>query len=172
MYQIDIKRLLAYSTISHCGFLFVSTLNGNINHTLVYLFLHGIFKAISFMVAGRFIQQLETQDLRLMSQVFTKLPFDTVLFIFSIFNLAALPGTMGIYYKSLFLSSILVKNITIPILALNFLGCLTGVGYFLHVLKIFFSLEIKLPKYIMNKFDSSPKLNSNMISLFIFFGIA
>ena len=64
--QTDVKRLLAYSTMSHCGFLFVLVSTNDIYVTIVYLFLHGIFKASTFFCVGSFIRIYGTQDTRLM----------------------------------------------------------------------------------------------------------
>jgi NADH-quinone oxidoreductase subunit L len=48
--QTDMKKLLAYSTISHCGFLFLSIGLENYIATIIYLFLHGLFKAMTFFL--------------------------------------------------------------------------------------------------------------------------
>ena len=49
MYQSDTKKILAYSTISHCGFLMVLVSLNIIEFTLLYLYIHGFFKAAVFM---------------------------------------------------------------------------------------------------------------------------
>ena len=160
MYQDDIKKLLAYSTISHCGFLFISSLNINFEQTIIYLILHGVFKAISFMLAGRFIQILQTQDLRYWGQVVRFLPIETVILLFSVFNLAALPCSMGLYYKNLFFAVIFNKYVNFFIISINFIGCLSGLGYFLHIFKAIFSKELKFkPIIIDNKFYLSSSGN-------------
>src|SRR5579885_3177641 len=46
--QTDCKKLLAYSTISHCGFLFVTVSMNSEFLTITYLYLHGFFKALTF----------------------------------------------------------------------------------------------------------------------------
>ena len=50
MFQSDIKRILAYSTISHCGFLMVMYTTGVLEYVLLYLYIHGFFKAAVFYV--------------------------------------------------------------------------------------------------------------------------
>ena len=62
--QTDLKKLLAYSTMSHCGFLWVLASSGDFFITVLYLFLPGIFKASSFYCAGSFIRMYGTQDSR------------------------------------------------------------------------------------------------------------
>lgn len=48
--QTDMKKLLAYSTISHCGFIMCSICLDNFLVTIIYLFLHGLFKASTFFL--------------------------------------------------------------------------------------------------------------------------
>ena len=55
-FQTDVKKILAYSTISHCGILIFSTLMQLPYITLFYLFAHGFFKSINFICVGNFIQ--------------------------------------------------------------------------------------------------------------------
>jgi NADH:ubiquinone oxidoreductase subunit 5 (subunit L)/multisubunit Na+/H+ antiporter MnhA subunit len=52
MHQSDTKKILAYSTISHCGFLMVIAATGFIEYCLLYLYVHGFFKAAVFMCVG------------------------------------------------------------------------------------------------------------------------
>lgn len=167
-FQIDIKKLLAYSTISHCGFLFITTLNGIIMHVFIYLLLHGVFKAISFILAGRIIQQIESQDLRCMSQLLSLLPLEAIILLFSLINLSALPATLGLYYKVLLLTSLLNSNISYFILILNFLGCLTGIAYTLHIFKAFNTKHLKYKKNFFSKINIIPSLFVCILSLFIF----
>ena len=69
-YQTDLKRILAYSTISHCGFLIFMTTLGAVEFTLAYLYVHGFFKAIAFLCAGNLIRFCKNyQDLRRMGQL-------------------------------------------------------------------------------------------------------
>lgn len=65
--QTDLKRVLAYSTMSHCGFLFVLASLGTVEHTLLYLYVHGFFKASSFMCVGSILRHTRGyQDVRRM----------------------------------------------------------------------------------------------------------
>jgi len=67
MYQTDIKRILAYSTISHCGFLMVSCGLFVPEYTILYLYIHGFFKAAVFLCAGNIIRlSRNNQDCRRM----------------------------------------------------------------------------------------------------------
>jgi len=66
-YQSDIKRILAYSTISHCGFLMVCYSTYVPEYTILYLYIHGFFKAAVFLCAGNIIRfSRNYQDFRRM----------------------------------------------------------------------------------------------------------
>lgn len=53
--QTDLKRLLAYSTISNCGLLFTSCMISDLSHTLFLFQLHGLTKSLSFLFVGTLI---------------------------------------------------------------------------------------------------------------------
>jgi len=66
-YQSDVKRILAYSTISHCGFLMVTIVSHIPQFTIFYLYVHGFFKATVFLCAGNLIRISKNyQDFRRM----------------------------------------------------------------------------------------------------------
>lgn len=66
-FQMDVKRVLAYSTISHCGFLVALTALGSQDFVLLYLYVHGFFKALAFMCIGNVIRFCKNyQDIRRM----------------------------------------------------------------------------------------------------------
>jgi len=127
--QTDVKRLLAYSTISHCGFLFVCVGLQAYNLVIIYLYLHGIFKAASFFCVGSFIRVAQSQDMRYMGSLSRYLPVDTLFLIFCSLNLGGFPLTLGYLYKSLFLSTLVSSTNSIIIISLCFIGMLTSLIY-------------------------------------------
>lgn len=92
VFQTDLKKILAYSTISHCGFLIFLCSFGQFKLVIVYLFVHGFFKAISFLCVGNIIRFSKNyQDLRRMGSLFKYLPAEFFFLIFSLLNLSGLP---------------------------------------------------------------------------------
>lgn len=126
--QTDLKKILAYSTISHCGFIMASLIFHNIIVTVVYLYLHGLFKALTFFCAGSIIKFNNTQDTRSMGMNKNQL-FNTTLLIFSSINLGGLPFTFGYLYKFLFLQSIIIHPHNLVGFGLNVIGMLVSVVY-------------------------------------------
>lgn len=127
--QTDMKKLLAYSTISHCGFLFVTVGTQMYAATIIYLFLHGLFKALTFFCAGSFIRVAGSQDTRFMGSLNRVLPVDTIFLIICSFNLGGLPFSVGYLYKSIFISSMLSTNTTLFCFGLCIVGLLSSIVY-------------------------------------------
>lgn len=131
--QTDMKKLLAYSTMSHCGFLWILASNNYFEVTIIYLFLHGLFKAATFYCAGSFIRFYESQDTRLMGCGGSYLLGDSVLLIFCSMNLAGLPFTIGVTYKNLFLKIFITGTFDFLTVGLIFVGLLSGLVYFFRL---------------------------------------
>jgi len=104
VYQSDIKRILAYSTISHCGFLMVCYSTYIPEFTILYLYIHGFFKASVFLCAGNIIRfSRNYQDFRRMGGFWKYLPFECFCSFLCLMNLSGLPFTIGFYIKHLIL---------------------------------------------------------------------
>lgn len=127
--QTDMKKLLAYSTISHCGFLFVTVGLGSYFVTVIYLFLHGLFKASTFFCSGSFIRVANSQDTRQMGSLSRLMPVDTALILICCFNLGGLPFSIGYLYKSSLIIALLNTPYYFLILGFCFLALLTGLVY-------------------------------------------
>jgi len=97
--QSDIKKTLAYSTISHCGFLMVLCATEMNEFTILYLYVHGFFKAGVFMCVGNVLRISHGyQDTRKMGGLLKYLPFEYFCAIIGVINLAGLPFTFGFFY--------------------------------------------------------------------------
>lgn len=126
--QTDMKKLLAYSTISHCGFIFASISLNNFLITTVYLYLHGLFKAVTFFCAGSIIKSSGSQDTRLMGYQKFQL-FNAIVLLIASINLGGLPFTFGYLYKYLFLKYLIITPLSIIGYGLNIIGMLCSVVY-------------------------------------------
>jgi len=105
--QSDIKKTLAYSTISHCGFLMVLCSTEMNEFTILYLYAHGFFKAAVFMCIGNVLRVTRGyQDTRRMGGLLKYLPFEYFCAIIGVLNLAGLPFTFGFFIKHLLLVSL------------------------------------------------------------------
>jgi NADH:ubiquinone oxidoreductase subunit 5 (subunit L)/multisubunit Na+/H+ antiporter MnhA subunit len=129
--QSDIKKTLAYSTISHCGFLMVLCATEMNEFTILYLYVHGFFKAGVFMCVGNVLRiSRGYQDTRRMGGLFKYLPFDYFCITVGLLNLAGIPFTFGFVIKHLLLIS-LNNNMYLYyfILFNSFIGAFSGLFY-------------------------------------------
>lgn len=131
--QTDMKKLLAYSTMSHCGFLMVLVAFSNFFILIVYLFLHGLFKASTFFCSGSFIRVYGTQDTRIMGGAQRIFLLDSILLLLCGGNLCGLPFTIGLLYKSYFFKILLYSNTNTVIVGFLLIGMLMGNIYFFRL---------------------------------------
>ena len=102
--QPDIKRILAYSTISHCGFLMVLCFTQINEFTILYLYVHGFFKACTFMCIGNIIRISKNyQDFRRMGFFWKYVPFEAFATLIGLVNLCGLPFSVGFLIKHILL---------------------------------------------------------------------
>lgn len=110
-FQSDVKRILAYSTISHCGFLVFLACCFNLEIGLLYLCVHGFFKALVFMCVGNVIRFARNyQDFRYMGGFAKYLPFEASMTLIGLINLGGLPFSFGFFIKHYTLLSIFDIN--------------------------------------------------------------
>ncbi len=96
----DLKRIIAYSTISQIGYMVVGVSIGAYGAGLFHLMTHAFFKALLFMAAGSVISAMAgTQDIDRMGGLRRALPFTSVLMIVGALALAAFPVTSGFFSK-------------------------------------------------------------------------
>jgi NADH-quinone oxidoreductase subunit L len=105
--QTDIKRVLAYSTISQLGYMFVGVGVGAYAAGIFHLVTHAFFKALLFLGAGSVIHGLGgEQDLRKMGGLAPRMMTTTVTFLIGAFGLAGVPPLAGFFSKDEILASV------------------------------------------------------------------
>ncbi|WP_237067398.1 NADH-quinone oxidoreductase subunit L [Microbulbifer guangxiensis] len=103
--QTDIKRVLAYSTISQLGYMFLALGVGAWSAAIFHLVTHAFFKALLFLAAGSIILSLHhEQALEKMGGLYRRLPFTFATFAVGCACLAALPSTSGFFSKEAILA--------------------------------------------------------------------
>ena len=145
MTQNDIKRILAYSTISQIGYMFLALGVGAWASSVFHLMTHAFFKALLFLGAGAVIFSLHHEhNILKMGGLRTRLPVAFWSFMIGSAALAALPLTSGFYSKDAILLSAYHSSWNGPLLwGVGLLGALlTSIYSFRLVFLVFFG-EVK-----------------------------
>jgi NADH-quinone oxidoreductase subunit L len=98
--QTDIKKVLAYSTISQLGFMFVALGVGAYSVAIFHLYTHAFFKACLFLAAGSVIHALGgEQDIRKMGGLARRIPLTFATFAVATAAIAGIPPLAGFFSK-------------------------------------------------------------------------
>lgn len=109
--QRDIKRVLAYSTISQVGYMFLAVGAGTVTGAMFHLLTHAFFKALLFMVAGVVIHLAAgEQDLFRLGQLSRRAPLLFWLLLAGALALAGVPLTSGFFSKDAILAACFVRH--------------------------------------------------------------
>jgi NADH-quinone oxidoreductase subunit L len=101
----DLKRVLAYSTVSQLGYMVYAIGAGGLLASQFPLLSHAIFKALLFLSAGSIIHAVGTRDMREMGGLGREMPFVRAVMIIGALALAGLPGLNGFWSKELVLEA-------------------------------------------------------------------
>ena len=109
--QNDIKRIIAYSTCSQLGYMFLAAGVGAYPVAIFHLIDHAFFKALLFLAAGSVIHAMsDEQDVRLMGGLARKLPVTWAMMLFGGLALAGIPPFSGYYSKDAILRAAYVAH--------------------------------------------------------------
>jgi NADH:ubiquinone oxidoreductase subunit 5 (subunit L)/multisubunit Na+/H+ antiporter MnhA subunit len=104
----DIKRIVAYSTVSQIAFIFLGLATGSavgVAGALLYILMHGLAKAGLFLSAGIVEQNAHTKDIRQMGGLIRTMPVTAVAFLFCAFSVMGIPPLGGFFSKYMVISS-------------------------------------------------------------------
>ncbi|RTL54513.1 MAG: NADH-quinone oxidoreductase subunit L [Bradyrhizobiaceae bacterium] len=111
--QTDIKRVIAYSTCSQLGYMFVAMGAGAYSVGIFHLFTHAFFKALLFLGAGSVIHAMHhEQDMRNMGGLWRKIPFTYAVMIVGTLALTGFPLTAGYFSKDAIIESAYASHAT------------------------------------------------------------
>jgi len=99
----DLKRALAYSTVSQLGYMVYGVGSSAIFASQFHLLSHAVFKALLFLSSGAVITAVGTRDMKKMGGLGKQMPFVRVVFIIGALALVGLPVTNGFFSKELLL---------------------------------------------------------------------
>lgn len=127
IFEKDLKKLIALSTLSHLGFIGIAFSTGLLYLAFFHMLTHALFKSLLFITMGDIIINLNhSQDIRYLSKGFVYTPFSSFVMNTSLFNLLGLPTLRGYFSKDLVLED----------LSYSFLSYLL---YFVVFINVFFT---------------------------------
>jgi NADH-quinone oxidoreductase subunit N len=139
--QTNLKRMLAYSTISHMGFLLLGILSGDLNgygsgmfYIIVYVMMNlGAFGMIMVLSRSGFEAE-NLEDFRGLNQ---RSPWYAFLMLLLMFSMAGVPPTVGFYAKLSVLQAVINAGyLWVAVVAVMF--ALVGAFYYLRVVKLMY----------------------------------
>jgi NADH-quinone oxidoreductase subunit L len=131
--QVDIKKVIAYSTMSQIGYMFLAAGLGAYGNGMFHLMTHAFFKALLFLAAGILIHALAgEQDIRKLAGAGRLAPFTSLVFLAGSLALVGIPPFGGFFSKDAILAAALDRGwLGYVLFALGLLGTfLTGLYTF------------------------------------------
>ena len=140
MVETDLKRLIAYSTISQIGFIFFGLSIGNemgVVGGLLYILMHGLAKAGLFLCAGIIEQNAKTKDITKLGGLISTMPITALAFLFCAFSVMGIPPFGGFFSKYMVFSGA-VNSGQIFISFVFFIGAVLTILYLFRAFNLIF----------------------------------
>jgi len=154
--QNDIKKVLAYSTVSQLGYMFVGLGVGAYDGAFFHVITHAFFKALLFLCAGSVIHAMhEQQDMRHMGGLRKKLPVTFVTMLVGTIAISGLPPFSGFFSKDEILAHAFEYNKIVWLIAV-FTAFLTAF-YMFRMLYLTFYGKYRGSHHAEEKIHESPK---------------
>ena len=165
LYQNDIKKILAYSTISQLGYMFVALGVGAFTGAIFHLVTHAFFKALLFLGAGSIIHAMQgEQDITKMGGLKKHLPKTYYTFLIASLAIAGIPPLSGFFSKDEILAGAFNYNILIWILGA--LGAVLTAFYMFRLLFLTFFTSFRgSDKQKEHLGEHSKTMNLSLIAL-------
>ncbi|MFC4303497.1 NADH-quinone oxidoreductase subunit L [Cohnella boryungensis] len=158
--QNDIKRVLAYSTVSQLGYMMLALGVGSVGGAMFHLFTHAFFKALLFLGAGSVIHSVHTQDIRQMGGLGGKMKITAWTFGIGALALSGIPPFSGFWSKDAILAAALEKQ---PLLFA--VGVIAAFFTALYMARLFFLVFAGKPKEERPAKESSAVMTIPLIVL-------
>lgn len=165
----DIKRIIALSTMSQLGIMFVSIGLSGYNLTLFHVVCHSIYKALLFICAGTIIHSIanELQDIRKTGGLIVYMPITYICILIASLSLMGLPSLTGYYSKDIIIESS-VGIYTISGLIVYWIVVLSSLLTNIYILKLIYYSFINIPQLNKYVYNNITEFNINNINTLYF----
>ncbi len=132
--QEDMKKLIAYSSVAHMGFVTLGTFTGNqqgLEGALFQMLSHGVVSAALFLIVGVIYDRIHTRDIANYEGLVERMPAYSLVFMIFMLASVGLPGTGGFVGELLILVGVFQVNTWVALLAAS--GMVLGAAYMLYL---------------------------------------
>jgi NADH-quinone oxidoreductase subunit L len=153
--QYDIKKVLAYSTVSQLGYMFLALGVGAYSTGVFHVMTHAFFKALLFLAAGSVIHAIGgEQDIRKMGGLNSKLKITSITFLIGCIAIAGVPPFSGFFSKDAILLAAFEHNKILYAIAL--FGAMLTAYYMFRLFVVAFTGEFRGNEEQKNHLHESP----------------
>lgn len=155
LFQNDIKKVLAYSTVSQLGYMFLGLGVMSYSSGLFHVITHAFFKALLFLAAGSVIHAMsDEQDIRKMGGLWPKIKITAITFLIGTIAISGIPPFAGFFSKDEILAHVFEHNKAMWALAL--LGSFMTAFYMFRLFFLTFKGEFRGTKEQEHHLHESP----------------
>jgi formate hydrogenlyase subunit 3/multisubunit Na+/H+ antiporter MnhD subunit len=158
MVETDFKRILAYSTVSQIGYIFLGFSIANdtaISGALLFILMHGLAKAGLFLGAGIVIHATHKRDIREMGGLIKTMPFTAVSFLLCAFSVIGIPPFGGFFSKFLIIMGTIQAGEV----------WLAAAALFTAVLTMFYLLKVFNMVFLGETKEIAPEKTKSMVGV-------
>lgn len=170
--QNNIKRLLAYSAISHIGYalfgILAGTEAGN-SAALYYILMYALMSVAAFGMVVLLSQSYDIQDVNDLQGLNRRNPWLAFMMLLVMFSMAGVPPLVGFYAKMLVLKALIDANMT-WVAVLGLLFAVVGAFYYLRVVKVMYFYDSSEPRITIAKKGVGLLFSVNCL-LLVYFGL-
>lgn len=152
--QNDIKKVIAYSTSSQLGYMFLACGVSAYRAAIFHLVTHAFFKAMLFLCAGNVIHASGEQDIRKLGGIFKKLPYTYILFWIGSLAIMGIYPLAGYYSKDMILESVAASD-RYGLFIIALFGAFFTACYSIKLIIMTFHGKTKLPLSDLNNIHES-----------------
>ncbi len=162
--QNDIKRVLAYSTVSQLGYMMLALGTLGYIAAVFHLFTHAFFKALLFLTAGSVIHAVGTQNIKEMGGVGKNMKLTRTVFLIGALTISGFPLLAGFFSKDLIFMSVYSNGNTI----LFWVSILTALLTAFYMFRLYFLVFTDQPRTKFNPHESPVSMTLPMVVLAFF----
>lgn len=163
--QNDIKKIIAYSTCSQLGYMFMACGVSAYNSGIFHLVTHAFFKALLFLSAGSVIHAVHEQDIFKMGELRNKMPITYGNFLIGSLALIGIYPLAGFYSKDSILEAVYSSGSFMFIFGI--LAAILTAIYSMKIIMLVFHGKTRLEKDVFEHAHEPPKVMNNPLTLLV-----